>query len=70
MARRNRDPNPLHVERIVETERRSGVDLAWLVAFGVVLCVCAIAWAVPESGTPATTSTSQSSLAASAAPQR
>ena len=47
MARRHSE-HPLRVERIVETERRAGVDLAWIVALGVVVCVVAIAWAVPD----------------------
>ena len=48
MARREQNPNPLEVNRLVESEHRAGVDLAWVVVIGVVLCVCAIAWKVPD----------------------
>ncbi len=48
MARREQNVNPLEVDRLVESERRAGVELAWVVVIGVVLCVCAIAWKVPD----------------------
>ena len=47
MARRQSE-HPLRVERIVESERRAGVDLAWIVVLAVVVCVAAIAWQVPD----------------------
>ena len=48
MPRRDRDTNPFHVHRLVETEPRAGVDLAWIVVAAVVLCVLAIAFEVPD----------------------
>lgn len=49
MARENRDPHPLRLHELVETEQKAGVDLAWIVVFAVLLCVVAIAFAVPDS---------------------
>ena len=48
MARRERQTNPLRVERLVESQHRAGKDLAWLVALSVAACACAIAWEVPD----------------------
>ena len=49
MSRRDRNQDPLIVERIVESERRAGLDLAWIVVVGVLLCAGAIYWSVPDS---------------------
>jgi len=48
VSRRDREFSPFEVERIVESEHRAGIDLAWIVVFGVVLCVLAIAFTVPD----------------------
>ena len=48
MSRRDGESSPFEVERIVESEHRAGVDLAWIVVFGIVLCGLAIAFAVPD----------------------
>ena len=48
MARRSQPDNPFEVERLVESERRAGVDLAWIVVAAVMLCVVAIAFTVPD----------------------
>ena len=48
MARKERDTHPLRIEHLVESEHRAGTDLAWIVAFAVVLCVVAIVFAVPD----------------------
>lgn len=48
MARRDRDSNPYVVNELVESEHRAGVDLAWIVAFGVALCVLAIVFDLPD----------------------
>ncbi|MEM9465355.1 MAG: EAL domain-containing protein [Actinomycetota bacterium] len=48
MARRSQPDNPFEVERLVESERRAGVDLAWIVVAAVLLCVVAIAFTVPD----------------------
>lgn len=47
MADRNH-ANPLHIDRLVESEHRAGRDLAWLVVTGVVLCGAAMIWRVPD----------------------
>jgi diguanylate cyclase (GGDEF)-like protein len=50
MARKSpTEPHPLRIERLVETEHRAGIDLAWIVVFGTILCVLAIAFAVPDA---------------------
>jgi diguanylate cyclase (GGDEF)-like protein len=41
--------HPLRLERLVETEHRAGVDLAWIVVFAVLACVVAIVFAVPDA---------------------
>ncbi len=48
MARHERDTNPYVVDELVESEHRAGVDLAWIVAFGVALCLLAIGFTVPD----------------------
>ncbi len=48
MARRNKPDNPFEVESLVESERRAGVDLAWIVVGAIMLCVAAIAFTVPD----------------------
>lgn len=48
MGRRETKPKPFEVRRLVESEHRAGVDLAWIVAFTVGLCVLAIVLAVPD----------------------
>lgn len=50
MARKKEvETNPLRIEHLVETEHKAGVDLAWIVVFGTILCVLAIAFAVPDA---------------------
>ena len=49
VSRRDRHQDPLKVERPVESERRAGLDLAWIVVVGVLLCAGAIYWSVPDS---------------------
>lgn len=50
MVRKHAEPHhPLRIDRLVETEHRAGTDLAWIVAFGTVLCAVAIAFAVPDA---------------------
>lgn len=50
MARTTKpEPHPLRIEHLVETEHKAGVDLAWIVVFGTILCVLAIAFAVPDA---------------------
>ncbi|RMH70401.1 MAG: bifunctional diguanylate cyclase/phosphodiesterase [Actinomyces sp.] len=39
---------PFHVEDLVESERRAGVELALIVVVGVVVCVLAIVYRLPE----------------------
>ncbi len=51
MPRRDRDANPFEIECLVESEYRAGVDLAWIVVLGVILCVLAIAFTVPDQRT-------------------
>lgn len=41
--------NALRVDHLVETEHKAGTDLAWIVVFGTILCVLAIAFAVPDA---------------------
>ncbi len=48
MRRRNRDPRPLFEERVVESERRAGVELAWIVVIGVAIVVGAIWFSLPN----------------------
>ena len=48
VPRDERHNDPLHVQRIVESERRAGVELAWIVVLGIGLCVAAIYWSIPE----------------------
>jgi len=48
VARRDRDNNPYVVNELVESEHRAGVDLAWIVAFAIALCVVAIAFTIPD----------------------
>ena len=48
MARRKQPDNPFEVDQLVESERRAGVDLAWIVVAAVMLCVVAIAFTVPD----------------------
>lgn len=50
MARKPKaDEHPLRIDHLVETEHKAGVDLAWIVVFGTILCVIAIAFAVPDA---------------------
>ncbi|MEM9202587.1 MAG: bifunctional diguanylate cyclase/phosphodiesterase [Actinomycetota bacterium] len=49
MARRKQPDNPFAVQRLVESERRAGVDLAWIVVAAIMLCVVAIAFTVPDA---------------------
>ncbi|MEZ5244238.1 MAG: EAL domain-containing protein [Acidimicrobiales bacterium] len=50
MARKTKpEPHPLRIDHLVETEHKAGVDLAWIVVFGTILCVLAIAFAVPDA---------------------
>jgi len=52
MARQRKnktETHPLRIEHLVETEHKAGVDLAWIVVFGTILCVLAIAFAVPDA---------------------
>ena len=49
MARKDRDTPVLRLDEVVESEQRAGADLAWIVVFAVLLCVVAIAFALPES---------------------
>ncbi|MDW3218352.1 MAG: EAL domain-containing protein [Acidimicrobiales bacterium] len=46
---RDSSPNALRVDHLVETEHKAGTDLAWIVVFGTILCVLAIAFAVPDA---------------------
>ncbi len=39
---------PFHVDDLVETERRAGVELALIVTVGVVVCVLAIVYRIPD----------------------
>lgn len=48
MARRSGKSRPFEVQRLVESEHRAGVDLAWIVASTIGLSVLAIALAVPD----------------------
>ncbi len=48
MRRRDRDPRPFFDERVVESERRAGVELAWIVVVGVAVVVAAIWFSVPN----------------------
>jgi diguanylate cyclase (GGDEF)-like protein len=49
VAEKPADDNPLRIDHLVETEHRAGIDLAWIVVFCAILCVLAIAFAVPET---------------------
>lgn len=48
MGRQDAHPKPFEVQRLVDSEHRAGVDLAWIVALTIGLCVLAIALAVPD----------------------
>ncbi len=47
MFHRN-DSHPFEVKSLVESERRAGVDLAWIVILGIAICVAAIVFAIPD----------------------
>ena len=50
MARKTKpEPHPLRIDHLGETEHQAGVDLAWIVVVGTILCVLAIAFALPDA---------------------